>query len=89
MCVEQDRFRGLLTIRLPLYPRIRIRWRSQFPIDSLVRSVLGGRTRPGAGGSTARGFSDHICVAFLVRNSALDSQRAIQPPTRNPWYLRI
>ncbi len=40
-CVEQDWISGLLTIHLPLYPRIRIRWRSQFPID-LVRSVLAG-----------------------------------------------
>ena len=40
-CVEQDWISGLLTIRLPLYPRIRIRWRSQFPVD-LVRSVLAG-----------------------------------------------
>ena len=40
-CVEQDWISGLLTIHLPLYPRIRIRWRSQFPVD-LVRSVLAG-----------------------------------------------
>jgi DNA-binding transcriptional LysR family regulator len=40
-CVEQDWMSGLLTIQLPLYQRIRIRWRSQFPID-LVRSVLAG-----------------------------------------------
>jgi DNA-binding transcriptional LysR family regulator len=40
-CVEQDWISGLLTIQLPLYPRIRIRWRSQFPVD-LVRSVLAG-----------------------------------------------
>lgn len=40
-CVEQDWISGLLIIRLPLYPRVRIRWRSQFPID-LVRSVLAG-----------------------------------------------
>ena len=40
-CVEQDWISGLLTISLPLYPRIRIRWRSQFPID-LVRSILAG-----------------------------------------------
>jgi len=40
-CVEQDWISGLLTIHLPLYQRIRIRWRSQFPVD-LVRSVLAG-----------------------------------------------
>lgn len=40
-CVEQDWISGLLTIQLPLYQRIRIRWRSQFPVD-LVRSVLAG-----------------------------------------------
>ena len=86
-CVEQDWISGLLTIRLPLYPRIRIRWRSQFPID-LVRSVLAGELDLALVAAPPRILRSDLCC-FLVRNSALFSQRAIQPPTRNPWYLRI
>jgi DNA-binding transcriptional LysR family regulator len=40
-CTEHSWISGLLTIRLPLYPKLRIRLRSHFPVE-LVRSVLAG-----------------------------------------------
>ena len=57
-CADQAWVSAILAIRLPLYPKLRIRLVSQFSIE-LVRSVMAGELNLGPGDGTAGGLSDH------------------------------
>ena len=94
-CVEQDWISGLLTIHLPLYPKLRIRLRSQFPME-LVRSVLAGELNlalvaapPSDSQITAVSLSRAQLYALLPEGHAAADKRSLvlQDLAQDEWIL--
>lgn len=94
-CADQAWVSAILAIRLPLYPKLRIRLVSQFSIE-LVRSVMGGELNlalvtapPEDSQITAVPFAlTQLCAALPETHAAAQKEHIVlQDLARDEWIL--